>query len=306
MSAAVRTVGITRRFGALTAVDRVDLEVPAGCVFGFLGRNGAGKTTLIRMLLGLVGPTSGSAELLGIRIHAGGGAAGPWDRVGYLVESPGLYPELSVADHLRLAGLHRGLTRAARDRAVDRMALGPYLRVPARQLSLGNRQRLGLALALVHEPELLVLDEPNNGMDPAGVVEVRELLRELARAGTTVFMSTHVVGELEVLADEVGIIHEGRLVEHLDRNALAQVGRPRLVVGMPDPGSLADAGALLAGLGWPTRRHPAGLALDAADPVGRPEVVAAALAGAGLPPRHLAVERDSLEAHFLEVTGGRP
>ena len=112
MTAAVRTVGITRRFGDLTAVDHVDLEVPTGCVFGFLGRNGAGKTTLIRMLLGLVGPSSGSAELMGQPIRAGGGASGPWNGVGYLVESPGLYPELTVAEHLRLVGLYRGLTGA--------------------------------------------------------------------------------------------------------------------------------------------------------------------------------------------------
>ena len=207
-------------FGDLRAVDSVDLSIEPGTIYGFLGRNGAGKTTLIRMLLGLIGPTSGDVTLLGRAVDSRGGPSGPWNRVGYLVDGPGLYPELTTRDHLDLATAYRRLPGTAASTIAERLDLGPYLRVRAGRLSMGNRQRLGLALALIHDPDLLILDEPTNGMDPAGVVEVRALLMEVARRGTTVFMSTHIVTELARTADRIGIIDSGRLIETLDHGQL--------------------------------------------------------------------------------------
>lgn len=311
---ALRTEGLTRRFGTLAAVDGVDLAVFPGEVYGFLGRNGQGKTTLIRMLLGLIRPTAGSATVLGHRVGGGQaarrpgrarGAAGPgapWAQVGYLVEGPGLYPQLTVADHLRLAARYRSLPSTAAPAAVTRLGLQPYADVPVRALSLGNRQRLGLALALVHRPAVLILDEPVNGLDPAGVVQVRELLRELARDGVTVFMSTHLVGEVARLADRVGIIHRGRLVEELPAEGLRAGGR--LVAGLPDPAMLGAATRALRA----AHLHPqpdgdgARLVCGDARAVAHPEEVATLLVRAGVPPRYLAVEAEDLEDHFLRLT----
>ena len=195
---AVRTTRLTKRFGEVLAVDGVDLRVNRGEVFGFLGLNGAGKSTTIRLLLGMVRPTAGDAEILGVRV---GGARGPWGKVGHLVETPSAWPELSVRKNLQAAGALQGVRDGrAIDRVIERLGLGEHAHRRAGTLSTGNLQRLALARALLHEPELLVLDEPANGLDPAGVVEVRELLRDLARAkGTTVFISSHILAEVDRL-----------------------------------------------------------------------------------------------------------
>ena len=151
------------------------------------------------------------------------------------MDGPGLYPDLTARDHLHMAAAYRRVPRSACDEIVDRLALGRYLGVRARALSQGNAQRLGLAIALLHRPQVLILDEPTNGMDPAGVVEIRDLLRGLADAGATVFMSTHIVSEVERMADEVGIIHEGRMLDRLSRSRLTALGQPRLVVTLATP-----------------------------------------------------------------------
>lgn len=301
---AIEAEGLTRRFGALVAVDSVDLRIARGSLFGFLGRNGAGKTTVIRMLLGLIRPTAGRASILGRPVDQRGGPSGPWADVGYLLEGPGLYPELTTRDHLRAAATYRGVAAADVAEAVERLALGRYLKVRARALSQGNRQRLGLALALLHRPKVLILDEPTVGMDPAGVVEIRAMLRDLADAGATVFMSTHIVSEVELLADEVGIIHEGRLIDLVTRARLATLGQPRLVVTLPSPSDAQRARDALAGAGIVGRAS--GPTVTTTDPraVDRPEDVVRALVSADCPPRGLAVASDSLETHFLAVTGG--
>jgi ABC-2 type transport system ATP-binding protein len=303
MGASITATGLTRRFGPVTAVDSVDLSVSAGTVYGFLGRNGAGKTTLIRLLLGLIRPSAGRVCLLGRPVDSRGGSSGPWAEVGYLVEGPGLYPELSPRDHLRLARTYRGVSAAACDEVVERLDLGRYLDVRSHALSQGNRQRLGLAMALVHRPRVLVLDEPTVGMDPAGMVEIRALLRGLADAGATVFMSTHLVSEVERIADEIGIIHEGRILDHLSRARLASVGRPRLVVELASPTLAQQARQALRATG--TAATVTGVTLTMVDDrvIARPEEVARVLVSADCPPRALRIETDSLEAHFLVVTG---
>ena len=225
---AVETTGLTKRYrGGVLAVDGVDLRVARGEIYAFLGLNGAGKSTTIRMLLGMIRPTAGHAELFGQRVTAG--ATSLWRRVGHLVESATAYPELSVRDNLdiarRLAGDDGPCAPSMRSSSGWRSRPTPT--GGPGTLSLGNLQRLALARALLPEPDLLVLDEPANGLDPAGVIEIRELIRGLATEhGVTVFMSSHILGEVDRLATRIGIVHRGRLVEELDRDALETPSRP--------------------------------------------------------------------------------
>lgn len=302
---AVGTMGLTKRYsGDVLAVDSVDLEVARGEIYAFLGLNGAGKSTTIRMLLGMIRPTAGRVELLGSPVRAD--APDLWARVGHLVESATAYPELTVRENLDVA---RRLTNVSDRTAVDRMiaqlGLEPYATRRARNLSLGNLQRLALARALLHQPELLVLDEPANGLDPAGVIEIRELIRTLAEErGITVFMSSHILGEVDLLATRVGIVHRGRLIEELDSDGLAAHRDRRLEIGARDLGAAAAA---LRAAGW----SPTATAAD--DPSNRlelrdqraidaPDAVARVLVEAGVAPTHLAIARESLEDHFIRVT----
>ena len=217
--AVITTNGLTKRYGKVTAVEGLDLEVSKGEIYAFLGRNGAGKTTTIRMILGLIRPLAGEVRVFGHHVHAG---RTEWlRRIGSLVETATAYPNLTVRENL---DLHRRLTGApapAVSDFIERLGLGAAADRRAGHLSLGNKQRLALARALVHAPELLVLDEPANALDPAGIVEIRELLRSLADdKGTTVFVSSHLLVEVAHLADRIGIVRDGRLVEELDRTQL--------------------------------------------------------------------------------------
>ena len=201
---AIAADGLTKRYGDVTAVRDVSLRVHPGEIYGLLGLNGAGKTTMIRMLLGMVRPSAGGVDLFGTRIRPG--RLPIWGRVGYLVETPAAYPELTVRENLQIVSRLRRLTRpAAVAEVIERLALGPYAERRAGTLSLGNAQRLGLAKALIHAPDLLILDEPGNGLDPAGVVEIRNLLRGLARdRNVTIFWSSHILAEVSRLATRIG------------------------------------------------------------------------------------------------------
>ncbi len=242
--------------------------------------------------------------MLGTAVRCGRKAPALWARVGYLVEGPGLYPALTVLEHLHLAARYRGLPPASVGQVAGRLGLGRYAGVRARALSAGNRQRLGLALALVHRPELLILDEPVNGLDPAGVAEVRQLLRGLADDGVTVFMSTHIISEVARLADRVGIIHAGRLVEELPGEHLATAGRDRLAATFRSP-ELAQRGAqALHGRGIDAHVQQASLISMTPAAVESPDRIAAHLVEAGAPPMSLRVEHEDLEEHFLRITGG--
>lgn len=216
----IATRGLTKRYRDVVAVDALSLDVRRGEVYGFLGRNGAGKTTTIRMLLGLIRPSEGEVEVLGQRVREGDQA---WLRhVGFLVESASAYPNLTVRENLEIQRRLTGAPRTAVSDVIEQLSLGPAADRRAGRLSLGNKQRLSLARALVHAPDVLILDEPANGLDPAGIVEVRELLRSLAEErSVTVFMSSHILAEVAHLADRIGIIHGGRLIEELDRDEMA-------------------------------------------------------------------------------------
>jgi ABC-2 type transport system ATP-binding protein len=303
---AVATTGLTKRYGAdVLAVDRIDLRVARGEIYAFLGLNGAGKSTTIRMLLGMIRPTAGRAELFGERVHPG--ATDIWRRVGYLVESATAYPELTVRENLDVARRLARVGSEVIDRIVEQLALGAYVDRRAGTLSLGNLQRLALAQALLHEPELLILDEPANGLDPAGVIEIRELLRRLAQErGTTVFMSSHILSEVDLLATRIGIVHQGRLVEELDSDALERHRDRRLEIGARDieAARRALSAAGLSPTPPPTEGPEPRLELRDARSLAAPEDVAALLAAAGVPPTHLALARETLEDHFMRMTSG--
>jgi ABC-2 type transport system ATP-binding protein len=306
---AVATTRLTKMYaGNVLAVDRIDLRVARGEIYAFLGLNGAGKSTTIRMLLGMIRPTAGHVELFGARVDAN--AVDIWRRVGHLVESATAYPELTVRENLDVARrLARVVDGQACDRMIEQLGLGAYADRSAGTLSLGNLQRLALARALLHEPDLLVLDEPANALDPAGVAEIRELLRVLAQErGTTVFMSSHILSEVDRLATRIGIVHRGRLVEELDSAALERHRDRRLEVRARDIDS-ARLALQAAGLSLTYQ------AVDGQDPMlelrdaralEAPDEIAALLVAAGAPPTHLAIARESLEDHFMRLTGDGP
>jgi ABC-2 type transport system ATP-binding protein len=205
---AVRTEGLTKRYGEQPAVDAVSLTVRRGEVYGFLGPNGAGKTTTLRMILGLIRPTAGTATVLG----RPAGTPAVNRQVGALVEGPGFYPYLNGRDNLRVLARYRGLGDADIGRALERVDLTARAGDKFKNYSLGMKQRLGVAAALLGEPGLLILDEPTNGLDPAGVGDMRRLLKELAATGHTVLLSSHMLSEVQETCDRVGVINKGRLV----------------------------------------------------------------------------------------------
>ena len=301
---AVATNGLTKVYrGGVLAVDQLDLRVARGEIYAFLGLNGAGKSTTIRMLLGMIRPTTGHAELFGEPVRAD--ATHLWRRVGHLVESATAYPELTVRENLEVARRLAGVADRGRvDAMIKELALEPYDRRRAATLSLGNLQRLALGRALIAEPELLLLDEPANGLDPAGVIEIRELIRRLARErGATIFMSSHILAEVERLATRIGIVHRGRLVEELDAEALEEQADRRLEIAARDVDA-AERALRNAGLS-PTHAGPTGNGrLELRDPraLDAPDEIASLLVSAGVPPLHLAIARESLEEHFVRLT----
>ncbi len=301
MTYAIETDSLTKHYGSVHAVEGLSLRVAEGEIYAFLGLNGAGKTTTIRMLLGMIKPNGGEARVLGTRVRPG--SRDPWAAVGYMVEIPHAYPELSVRENLEVARrLHPGTSRQAVERIIEQLALGEYANRRAGNLSQGNAQRLGLAKALLHAPRLVLLDEPANGLDPAGIVEIRELLRRLAHEqGVTVFMSSHILAEVSRLAQRIGIIHQGRLIQELDVDELDRNRRRRLVVGARDPHAAQQA---LLSAGQPAELLPdGGVQLSGAAAIERPDEVAGLLVRAGAPPTRLVVEEEELEPYFLRLVG---
>lgn len=298
---AIRTRGLSKSYGTVRAVINLDLEVRRGEIYGFLGRNGAGKTTTIRMLLGLVRPSSGEVRVLGSSLDQD--RAGVLSRVGFLVESAAAYPNLTVRENLRIHQRLVGAPSRAVDEVIELLRLGEYTTRLAGKLSLGNKQRLSLARALLHSPELLILDEPANGLDPAGIVEVRALLRRLAdERGVTTFMSSHLLDEVEHLADRVGIVHAGSLVEEVDYAELRGSGRLAIEVQVDDVPRAERVLRDELGLEELTRSGEGSLRI--ADRGAKASAVARALVGAGLSLERLVPMEEDLERHFMRLTGG--
>jgi ABC-2 type transport system ATP-binding protein len=300
MTFAIETNQLSKRFGDVLAVDTVNLHVNQGEIYGFLGLNGAGKTTTIRALLGMIRPNSGNINVLGHAIDLKG--HGPWSRVGHLVESPSAYPELTVHENLEIARrLHHITDPKATTRIIQRLALESYTHRKAGTLSMGNLQRLGLARALLHDPELLILDEPANGLDPAGVVEIRALLESLAsEKGVTIFMSSHILTEVDRLATRIGIIHKGSLIEELDTHDLEKLRAKRLEVKARN---FEGAQLSLQSAGYKLTVRDETIVLDNEYAIEYPDEIARILVNAGNPPTRLAVEQQNLEEHFMHITG---
>jgi ABC-2 type transport system ATP-binding protein len=300
---AIATSGLTKRFrGGQVAVDHIDLAVPRGSVYGFLGPNGSGKTTTIRMLLGLAFPTSGTAALLGTDMPSG--AERVLHRVGSLVEGPAFYSFLSgTANLARYDAADREAdprTAAARiGAALDRVGLLPAAKKHYRHYSLGMKQRLAIAAGLLQPRELIILDEPTNGLDPQGTREVRGLIRQIAADGTTVFVSSHLLAEVEQVCSHVGVMRTGRLVFQGQLADLRQTADARVTVQTADPEAAAKVLAAFGLAGAQAGVGEASAALGDAEP----ERVCAELVTRGVGVRGFAVAAPSLEELFVGLTG---
>ena len=291
----IATSGLSKDFRGRPAVRRVNLAVERGSVYAFLGPNGAGKSTTIRLLLGLLRPREGDVTLFGLAL-----AAHRTDilaRTGSLVESPSVYPHLTARENLEISRRILGAPKSDLDRVLAIAGLEHRSRHLVRTYSLGMKQRLGLAQALLGRRELLLLDEPMNGLDPAGMIDMRSLIRRLpTEHGVTVFLSSHLLSEVDQVATHVGILSQGALVfqGRADELALLRRSRLRIRVDRPD-----DAIAVLASRGWRAERDGESLCMDAASDAA---VMNRALVDAGLDVHHLAVESATLEDVFLGMT----
>lgn len=296
----IQTENLTKKFGDTIAVDNVSINVREGEIYGFLGLNGAGKTTTIRLLLGMIKPDSGSISLFGQNAKQ---AANIWNNVGYLVETPNAYPNLTVRENLIVFYRLRGLTDSKLiDKTISVLHLNQYENKKAKYLSLGNCQRLGLAKALIHNPRLLLLDEPINGLDPAGIVEIREFLKNLVKNhNTTIFLSSHILSEISKVATRIGIVHNGKLIKEINSNDLEHQIIKKLSVNTIDNRKallvLKDKGFAF------TLDENSMLETTDTTAIQRPEIISTLLVNSGLPLKMLNVIEEDLETYFLRIIG---
>lgn len=291
----VEANNLTKIYGGAVIIDDVSLKISGGEVYGFLGLNGAGKTTTIRMLLGMIKPTHGAIRLFGQELKKFN-----WQGVGYMVESTRAYPNLTVLENLMVFQRYYGLTgMKAISSILSLLNLGQYKDTKAEHLSLGNLQRLGLAKALLPEPGLLILDEPVNGLDPAGIVEVRKLLKELSGKGVTILISSHLLGEISKIAHKIGIIHKGQLVREIKSQELNEEMERKLVVNTNKNDAAID---VLQDSGIKAVLNAAG-EIEIADANARqePERVTRLLTDKHLPPKKIFLYEEDLESYFLRI-----
>jgi ABC-2 type transport system ATP-binding protein len=299
MNEVIKTESLSKNYGKFCAVNQISICLNKGEIYGFLGLNGAGKTTTIRMLLGMISPSSGASYLLGKMVNAG--STELWEKVGYLVEVPYAYPELTVKENLEIFRRMRFIKdKNAVNSIMEKLKISQYQDRKAKHLSLGNSQRLGLAKALIHNPEIIILDEPANGLDPAGIVEIRELLHDLAfNYGVTVLVSSHLLNEISKFATRIGIIHEGKLLMESNVEELDKQRNRSLRVKLNDN----KAGkALLQQMEYTVKNNGNDLLeISGRDSISNPEQIASLLVNNGLPPGLLKVEEEDLEAFFLRT-----
>ncbi|MBO9325907.1 MAG: ABC transporter ATP-binding protein [Roseiflexus sp.] len=298
METTIRTEELTKRFGDRVAVDRINLEVRSGEIFGFLGPNGAGKTTTISMLLGLIRPTSGRAFVLGYDIQKETAAA--LREVGAMIESPAFYPYLSGRDNLRVLARAAGLPDRRVDEVLEQVDLSSRARDRFSAYSQGMKQRLGIAAALLHRPRLIMLDEPTNGLDPAGQLEIRNLVRSLADSGRTVFLCSHMLHEVEQICQRVAILKQGRIIAQGEVATLVRRG-----VLVRTIGERERAEALLRATPWISSVSDCGGAFLIDAPGDRTADINALLTASGVPVAEIRKYESSLEEFFLEVTAER-
>lgn len=300
MNKAIETKNLTKRYRDVLAVSDLSLSVNSGEIYAFLGLNGAGKTTTIRMLLGMIKPTAGDMQVLGTKISIGGKK--PWDSVGYLVETSNAYPELTVRENLEVIRRLRPGTEAKMvGNIIEQLGLVAYADRRSGTLSLGNAQRLGLAKALMHRPKLLLLDEPANGLDPAGIVEIRNLLTTLAaEQGVTIFLSSHILGEVSRLAHRIGIIHMGKLIQELSKEELHQKRKRQLLIRTRD----CKATQIYLNVRFSTYIDSNGnIVIKDSAAIENPDEIAIQLVNNGHAPTMLKVEEEDLEDYFMRLVG---
>ena len=293
----IRANQVTKYFGTTPASDNLSIHVKEGEIYGFLGLNGAGKTTLIRMLLGMIKPDHGTITLFGEPLTS---RFNQWNDIGYSVETSYSYPNLSVTENLKVYYKLRQLTNPKLvDDIIEKLKLTNYRDKKAKVLSLGNQQRLGLAKALMHRPKLLILDEPINGLDPEGIVEGRELLKYFAGNGSTVFLSSHILGEISKVANRIGIIHEGKLVKELTTKELNDQLIKKIVVVTAD-----NARAVQYLL---SSNYKAALTVNDeievtnSEAISNPQNISKLLVEKNLPPKQVYLFTEDLEMYFLRT-----
>ena len=305
MTEIINTTNLTKTYGEIHAVDNLNLSVKQGEIFGFLGLNGAGKTTTIRMLLGMIAPTSGQCYLQGQKVSAGN--INTWCDVGYIVETPYSYPELTVRENLEIVRKLRGIKdKSCVNWIIKKLKLEEYASKKAKYLSLGNAQRLGIAKAIIHKPKILILDEPTNGLDPAGIVEVRQLLMDLAtNSGVTVLVSSHKLDEISRIATNIAIIHDGKLIREIDGEQLEKQLKKSLIL---DGRNRIAMKSILSKAGYKVYAQDRSLTeecfhlqIHSENAVNNPEKIATLLVNAGHPPTLLKVEKEDLEMYFLRT-----
>jgi ABC-2 type transport system ATP-binding protein len=299
MEDVIRTEQLTKNYNDVIAVSEVSLNVRKGEIYGFLGLNGAGKTTTIRMLLGMINPTRGNAIINGKVVHSGNTEL--WKEIGYLVEIPYSYPDLTVKENLDITRRLRSITeKNCVGTIMDKLRISHYADRKAKTLSLGNAQRLGLAKALIHNPCILILDEPSNGLDPEGIFEIRELLNDLAHNhGTTIFISSHILGEISRLATRIGIIHKGLLIREINTPQLEQLCKKRLRINTRNN---TKAASILLQNGIITAETAEGILEVQHEPsINHPENIATLLVNNQVPPSLLKVVEEDLESYFLRT-----
>lgn len=297
-SAVIQLDSLTKNFGAYRAVSDLSLEVNSGEIFGFLGLNGAGKSTTIKMMLSLLKPSSGSIYMLGNKVNSGTHKL--WEQIGYLEEAT-YYPGLTVIENLDIARRMQMISdRQSIARVIQKLGLEAHKNKKAKNLSLGNKQRLGLAKAMIHNPKILILDEPINGLDPAGVVEIREMLFDLSKNfGVTVFISSHQLEELSKLVDRIGIIHEGRLIQEIKMTHLEQSLQKHMILDGRNKSAMKH---ILREHGYNFEENTDGrLLLFDGSVTEKPERLAELLVRLGQPPTQLNIVTEDLEGYFLRI-----
>ncbi len=293
----IKTKSLTKCFGSTVAAKDISIQVNEGEIYGLLGLNGSGKTTLIRMLLGMIKPDRGTVTLFDEQLTS---QFDRWNNIGYLVETPRSYPNLSVYENLKVIYKLRQLSdHNAIDDIIEKLRLTRYSQTKANELSLGNQQRLGLAKALMHSPKLLILDEPINGLDPAGIVEVRELISELAKNNSTVFLSSHILGEISKIANRIAIIHEGKLIKEVTTQELSNQIIKKLLVQTSDNQKALQH--LLDSNYSASHSSTNGIAITNKEALEHPELVSKLLTENGLPPKQVYLFKEDLEMYFLRT-----
>ncbi|MEB8408365.1 ATP-binding cassette domain-containing protein [Enterococcus faecium] len=295
----LKATGITKKYGAAKALDKVSIEIKRGMIYGLIGENGAGKSTFMRTIMGLISIDEGSIELFGTT-----DLQAARRRMGQSIETPALYPELTARDNLRIQAANGGVSDREIENLLKMMRLENTGKKKAKNFSLGMRQRLAIANALITNPEFLILDEPTNGMDPAGMAEMREIIQRLVKErGITVLLSSHLLDELSQIATHYGILHEGHLIKELSKEELAQESRQFIKI---DTSATEQAVTVLDSLGYRDYFVQSSRVIQLFEGIDQVAAINQALVEAKVPVDGIHLVGQKLEDYFLQLTGGNP